>query len=565
MCKSIPLLRNITQPGERKILLGGSVVWVTFTPTSKIIVTMNLTGGNLIGTQQSSRGERTFQAYDPVAGEALQPEFHEATSEEVNNAVRLAEAAFVEYRKKSGKERAAFLREIIKEIEALGDELIDRCRQETGLPEARLKGERGRTTGQLALFASLLEEGSWVDARIETALPDRQPVPKPDLRSMLIGLGPVGIFGASNFPFAFSVAGGDTASALAAGCTVVCKAHPSHPGTSELVGHAIIAAARKSGMPDGVFSLVQGPSAEVGLALVRNPLIQAIGFTGSFRGGKALFDEAAKREAPIPVYAEMGSINPVFILPQAQQGKAEELSSMVSASVTLGAGQFCTNPGILVTTSGSETSEFEKLVAKKMEAIPSATMLSPGIQKNYETGLENLKGQPSVEVLSQGASNGAKTAGVPHVLRTSVDNFLENSELGKEVFGPSTLIVASRTREELLKVAQSMDGQLTATLIGTMEELPEYADLVDVLERKVGRVIVNGLPTGVEVCHAMVHGGPFPATTDSRTTSVGSAAIFRFARAVCYQGFPQGLLPDELKDGNPLSIWRMVNGERTKT
>ena len=526
---------------------------------------MNLTGGNFIGTNRSAQGGRTFQAYDPVAGETILPEFHEATTGEVDNAVRLAETAFREYRKKSGKERAAFLREIVKEIEALGDTLIDRCRKETGLPEARLRGERGRTTGQLGLFASLLEEGSWVDARIETALPDRQPVPKPDLRSMLIGLGPVGIFGASNFPFAFSVAGGDTASALAAGCTVVCKGHPAHPGTSELVANAIIAAGRKSGMPDGVFSLVQGTTAEVGLAIVRHPLIQAIGFTGSFAGGKALFDEAARRESPIPVYAEMGSINPVFILPEAQQGKAEELSSMVSASVTLGAGQFCTNPGILVTTSGTQASEFEKLVAKKIEAVPSASMLSPGIQKNYEAGVKNLKGQPAVEVLSHGAGNGAKTAGIPHVMRTGVKNFLENSELGKEVFGPSTLIVASETKDELLRVAQSMEGQLTATLIGTIEELPHYADLVDILERKVGRVIINGLPTGVEVCHAMVHGGPFPATTDSRTTSVGTAAIFRFARAVCYQGFPQGLLPDELKDGNPLSIWRMVNGERTRS
>lgn len=544
--------------------MGGWVVWITFTGLRKNNVTMNLTGGNFIGTDRSAQGTRTFQAYDPVAGEPILPEFHEATIEEVDNAVRLAETAFREYRKKSGKERAAFLREIVKEIEALGDTLIDRCRKETGLPEARLRGERGRTTGQLGLFASLLEEGSWVDARIETALPDRQPIPKPDLRSMLIGLGPVGIFGASNFPFAFSVAGGDTASALAAGCTVVCKAHPAHPGTSELVANAIIAAAGKSGMPNGVFSLVQGSTVEVGLAIVRNPLIQAIGFTGSFTGGKALFDEAARREAPIPVYAEMGSINPVFILPQAQQGKAEELSNMVSASVTLGAGQFCTNPGILVTTSGTRASEFEMLVAKRIEAVPSASMLSPGIQKSYEAGVENLKRQPSVEVLSHGTGNGAKTAGIPHVLRTSVDNFLENSELGREVFGPATLIVASQTRDELLRVAQSMEGQLTATLIGTMEELPDYADLVDILERKVGRVIVNGLPTGVEVCHAMVHGGPFPATTDSRTTSVGTAAIFRFARAVCYQGFPQNLLQDELKDGNPLSIWRMVNGERTK-
>lgn len=526
---------------------------------------MKITGENLLGNSRSAQGKRTFQAYDPVAGETIQPEFHDATVGEVDKAAELAEDAFREYRKKSGKERATFLREIAKEIDALGDALIDRCRRETGLPEARLKGERGRTTGQLNLFAALLEEGSWVDARVETALPDRQPVPKPDLRSMLIGLGPVGIFGASNFPFAFSVAGGDTASALAAGCTVVCKAHPSHPGTSELVANAIMLAAKKTGMPVGVFSLVQGSTAEVGLAIVRNPHIQAIGFTGSFGGGKALFDEAARRDTPIPVYAEMGSINPVFILPKAQESKAEELSNMVSASVTLGVGQFCTNPGLLVTVSGSQASEFENLVAKKIETAPSSSMLSPGIQKNYEAGVKNLSGQPSVEVLSHGTDNGVKTPGVPRVLRTNVKNFLENSELGKEVFGPSTLIVASETKDELLKVAQAMDGQLTATLIGTLDELDDYAALIGVLERKVGRVIVNGLPTGVEVSHAMVHGGPFPATTDARTTSVGTAAIFRFSRGVCYQGFPQSLLPDELKDGNPLSIWRMVNGERTRS
>lgn len=525
---------------------------------------MKLTGKNFIGSGRSAKGNRTFQGYDPVAGEMIPTDFHEATVEEVDDAATLAEAAFREYRKKSGKERAAFLREIAKEIDALGDTLIDRCRRETGLPEARLKSERGRTTGQLNLFAALLEDGSWVDARIETAMPDRQPIARPDIRSMLIGLGPVGIFGASNFPFAFSVAGGDTASALAAGCTVVCKAHPSHPGTSEMVTHAILLAAQKSGMPEGVFSLVQGTTADVGLAIVRNPLIQAVGFTGSFGGGKALYDEAAKREVPIPVYAEMGSINPVFILPEAQGTKVEELSNIISASVTLGVGQFCTNPGVLITL-GPESSALEKLIAKKIEDTPAGSMLSPGIQKNFESGVTNLKGQPAVEILSHGTANGTRTAGVPHVLKTTVKNFLENSELGKEVFGPSTLIVTSDTKNELLKVAQSMDGQLTATLIGTLEELHDYAELIDILERKVGRVIVNGLPTGVEVCHAMVHGGPFPATTDSRTTSVGTAAIFRFARAVCYQGFPQSLLPDELKDGNPLSIWRMVNGERTKS
>ena len=526
---------------------------------------MKLTGENFIGIKRSSTGETTFKAYDPVAAVSISPDFHEATTVEVDDAASLAETAFLEYRKKSGKERAAFLRKIAEEIEALGDALIDRCREETGLPEARLKSERGRTTGQLNMFADLLEEGSWVDARIELALPDRTPVPKPDLRSMLIALGPVGIFGASNFPFAFSVAGGDTASALAAGCTVVCKAHPSHPGTSELVARAIITAAGKTGMPSGVFSLVQGATPSVGLAIVRHPLIRAVGFTGSFRGGKALFDEAGKREVPIPVFAEMGSINPVFILPEAQKSRTEDLSTMICTSVTLGVGQFCTNPGILVTASGDARDAFEKLVAEKIKGISAGTMLSPGIQKNYDSALDNLKKQQGVELLSDGSDGGIKTPGVPHVLKTSVKNFLENTELGKEVFGPSTLIVTSETRDDLRAVANAMDGQLTATLIGTVEELGAYAELIEILERKVGRVIINGLPTGVEVCHAMVHGGPYPATTDSRSTSVGTAAVLRFARPVCYQGFPQDLLPEELKDGNPLSIWRLVNGERTRS
>jgi NADP-dependent aldehyde dehydrogenase len=526
---------------------------------------MTITGENYLGTRRSALGGETFQAFDPVANNALDPEFHGATESEVDAAAQLAEKAFEVYRRKSGRERAAFLMKIAEEIEGLGDDLINRCHQETGLPKARLQSERGRTTGQLRMFAELITEGSWVDARIETALPDRQPVPKPDLRSMLIALGPVGVFGASNFPLAFSVAGGDTASALAAGCTVVCKAHPSHPGTSELVASAILRAAEKTGMPEGVFSLLHGTTPDVGLAIVRHPLIQAIGFTGSFGGGKALFDEAAKRPVPIPVYAEMGSVNPVFILPGAQNSNADELSNMVTSSVTLGVGQFCTNPGILVTMSGKKVSPFEQLLAQKIEACSAGAMLSPGIRKNYEAALNNLKNQPDVELLSQGKNNGVNTPGVPHVLRTNVKSFLSNPELGKEVFGPSTLVVASETREELLAVAKALDGQLTATLIGTREELPDYADLVHVLERKVGRLIVNGLPTGVEVCHAMVHGGPFPATTDSRSTSVGTAAILRFVRAVCYQGFPQNLLPEELKDGNPLSIWRLVNGERTRS
>jgi 2,5-dioxopentanoate dehydrogenase len=528
---------------------------------------MKLTGENFLGINRSKLGKKTFQAYNPVSDESISTDFHEATIEEVDQAASLAEVAFRDYRVKSGRNRASFLRRIATEIEALGDALIHRCMEETGLPEARLKGERGRTMGQLNMFADLLGEGSWVDARIETALPDRQPLPKPDVRSMLIPLGPVGVFGASNFPLAFSVAGGDTASALAAGCTVVCKAHPSHPGTSEYVAGAIIKAARKTGMPSGTFSLVQGLGTEVGLALVKNPNIQAVGFTGSFKGGKALFDEACKRDVPIPVYAEMGSINPVFVLPKAQAADFEDISNMISASVTLGVGQFCTNPGVIVTASGPAKSEFENRIAKKVENSPIVSMLSPGIMKNYDSGFETLKNQQGVELLSKGIDfdPDANTPGKPHVLRTNVRDFLENEALGKEVFGPSTLIITSDTKEDLFAIANALEGQLTATLIGTEDELNDYKSLIAVLERKVGRLIINSLPTGVEVCSAMVHGGPYPATTDSRSTSVGTAAIFRFSRAVCYQGFPQVLLPDELKDENPLSIWRIVNGERTKS
>lgn len=526
---------------------------------------MELTGESYIGARRTASGTKKFQAVNPATGTSIPPEFHEATPVEIDEAVSLAEKAFLVYRRKSGKERAVFLRKTGEAIEAVGDELIRRCMQETGLPEARLKGERARTIGQLNLFADLLDEGSWVDARIDMAMPERQPVPKPDVRSMLIALGPVGVFGASNFPMAFSVAGGDTASALAAGCTVVCKAHQSHPGTSELMAGALIQAARETGMPDGVFSMVQGESPEVGLAMVRHPAIQAIGFTGSFRGGKALFNEACNRAVPIPVFAEMGSINPVFVLPEAQATRSEELSNMISSSVTLGVGQFCTNPGVIVTASGPAKEEFENLVANRIGATPVSSMLSPGIKKNYDSQYARISSEPGVEVLTSSSNSGAQTAGVAHVLRADGRAFIGNESLRQEIFGPSTIIVRAESREELIAIAEALEGQLTATLIGTANELPGYQPLIDILERKAGRLIINGLPTGVEVCHAMVHGGPYPATTDSRSTSVGTAAILRFSRAVCYQGFPQDLLPDELRDANPLSIWRTIDGRRSKS
>lgn len=521
---------------------------------------MELTGKNFIAGRRTGSG-RTFKAENPATGKMLEPSFYEASQQEIDEAIHQAESAFQSYRKKSGKQRADLLEAIAEEITALGDVLIQRCMEETGLPEARLTGERGRTVNQMKLFAQVLREGSWVNARIDLADPDRKPLPKPDVRSMYRPLGPVGIFGASNFPFAFSVAGGDTVSALAAGCTVVVKAHPAHPGTCELVASAIQRAIEKSNMPAGTFSMVNGPSTDVGLAIVRHPLIKAIGFTGSFRGGKALFDEANKRDVPVPVYAEMGSTNPVFILPGALKEKKETIAKDLAASVTQGVGQFCTNPGLVLLQQSDDGKVFRDTLSSSIAGSAAGVMLSAGIKNNYDRGLERLSGATGVTVAVRGKNEGDGYRGVPSLLEASADSFLKDHALEEEVFGPSTLVVTASTREEIIRAAEKLTGHLTATIHGTEEDLEDYKDLISILERKVGRLIFNGYPTGVEVCHSMVHGGPYPATSDSRTTSVGTAAIFRFARPVCYQNFPQAMLPDELKNNNPLGIWRMVNGE----
>ncbi len=525
---------------------------------------MIVTGQNIIGSEFSAAGNNEFYGIDPATGQPLPVAFTEATDVEIEEACRRAEAAFEIYRRKSGAERAAFLEAIADEIMALGDELIERCRQETALPAGRLTGERGRTVGQLRLFAGVLREGSWVGARIDPALPERQPLPRPDIRQMQIALGPVGIFGASNFPLAFSVAGGDTASALAAGCTIVVKGHPAHPGTSELVGRAIVAAAQRTGMPAGVFSLLQGPSPHVGMGIVKHPLIKAIGFTGSFHGGKALFDAANQRPEPIPVYAEMGSTNPVFILPGALRERAASLATGLRNSVTLGVGQFCTNPGLTILAEERSAASFLQALREEIAAAPSATMLTEGIHRSYERGLSGLRERAEVEFIAEGKREDGGGQGVPFAAKTTAAHFLKNRDLEKELFGPSTLLIAAGAREEILAIARRLEGHLTATLHGTEQDLKEYADLVAILERKVGRLIINGFPTGVEVSHAMVHGGPFPATTDARMTSVGTAAITRFTRPVCYQDFPAYLLPEALRDDNPLNIWRMVDGEWRK-
>lgn len=523
-------------------------------------------GKQIIGFEITAAGRDSFHSVNPASGEKSSYHFLKATSEEVNKAALKAAQAFQIYRKKSGIEKAVFLESIGNEIKALGDELIETCCRETALPKGRIEGERARTINQLNLFASLLREGSWVDARIETADPTRTPLPKADIRYMEIGLGPVVVFGASNFPLAFSVAGGDTASALAAGCPVIVKAHSAHPATAELVGKAILKAAKSTNMPDGVFSMLHGDGKDVGIALVKHEAVKAVGLTGSFSAGKALFDAAVNREVPIPVYAEMGSTNPVFILPEAMRMRSEKIATDFSASVTLGVGQFCTNPGILIHEKQNGANEFTQQLGEQFKKTSGGVMLSETIFKSYNKGIEHHTKVGGLEVFAKGAESNAQLqlAAQPVLFKTTAKTFEKVDALAEEIFGPTSVIVEATSKEETLNIARNLSGHLTATVHGTDQDLIDYKDLLDILEQKVGRIVINGFPTGVEVCHAMVHGGPYPSTTDGRSTSVGTAAIHRFTRPVCYQGLPDQLLPDELKNANPLKMWRMVNGEHTQ-
>jgi len=438
-----------------------------------------------------------------------------------------------------------------------------RASQETALPPARIKNEIARTCNQLRLFAGLVEEGSWVDARIDRGDPTRTPLPKPDVRSMLRPLGPVVVFCASNFPLAFSVAGGDTASALATGNPVIVKAHHAHPGTAELVGLSVSRAVRECDLPEGVFSLIYGPGSEVGTQLVQHPSIKAGGFTGSRTGGSALMQVAANRPEPIPFYAEMSSVNPVFILASALGDQSEAIASGLAASVTLGAGQFCTNPGLVfIPDAGSE--EFIARMGELMAAASPFTMLTSTICSAYREGTTALNAKARVRLVAAGQSGIQDAAARASLFETDANSFLEDRSLCAEVFGPATLLIKYASREQLIACARSLEGQLTATIHAGEPELNHSSDLVGILEQKAGRVIFNGFPTGVEVGHAMVHGGPFPATSDGRSTSVGTRAGLRFTRPVCYQDFVDSALPDELKDGNPLGIWRLIDGEMTR-
>lgn len=528
---------------------------------------MQLHGHNIVGNEISCCGGVPFRGANPATGAELEPDFFEADLVEVNRAMELAEAAFDPYRRKTPGERAAFLDRIGAEIDGLGDALIHRAVAETGLGADRLKGERARTVNQLRMFARLIEEGSWVQARIDRAIPDRKPLPKPDLRRMLVPLGPVVAFAASNFPLAISVAGNDTASGLAAGCPVVVKAHPAHPGTSELVATAIADAVRATGMPEGVFSMLHARGHEVGLALVRHPLTRAVGFTGSLRGGRALMDAAAARSEPIPVYAEMGSTNPVFVLPGALAERGRQIAEGLKASVTLGVGQFCTCPGLVVGLEGDATRRFVDDAAALFAEAPQGNMLYAGIRDAYQSGVTKFAAVPGVKLAARSpdAASGAGFAAGVALFTTDARTFVEHPELGDEVFGPSTLVVTGNSREELIEIARGLAGHLTATIHGTPDDLRDYADLVAILERKVGRLVFNGFPTGIEPCPAVHHGGPYPATSDAgRSTSIGTAAIERFTRPLCYQSWPQEALPLELRDENPRGIWRMIDGEMTK-
>ncbi|CAM1360272.1 Alpha-ketoglutaric semialdehyde dehydrogenase [Tenacibaculum litoreum] len=523
-----------------------------------------ITGKNYIGSQLVASGNKTYKTFNPESNQENEHIFTEATQKEINNAVDLASKAFKEYRTVSGERKAEFLNAIADEILALDNELIQTYCSESGLPEGRAKGERGRTVFQLRSFADLVEEGSWVEATIDTAIPDREPSPKSDLRKMNIPLGPVVVFGASNFPLAYSTAGGDTAAALAAGCPVIVKSHPMHAGTGELIASAIIKAAEKTEMPNGVFSNINSSGIEVGQQLVAHPKVKAVGFTGSIRGGRALLDLAAKREEPIPVFAEMGSINPVIMLPKALQNRAENLATTYANSITLGTGQFCTNPGLILGIKSDALDSFISSLAKKIVEINPTCMLHPNIVGAYENNKTKAIAQEGLAVIANYKENTQPNYASQIITTVEGKTFLDNPTLHQEVFGPYSMVVQCEDEKQLEEIISNLEGQLTGTLISDANEVANYPTIIAALQNRVGRIIFNGVPTGVEVCPSMVHGGPYPASTDSRFTAVGVHSIKRWVRPFSYQDWPNNILPDELKNENPLHILRSVNGKLTK-
>lgn len=507
---------------------------------------MTISGHLFIGDQRVSAAQ-TFRAFNPATGEALEPAFSAADASFADQACQLSGSAFDRFRELGGELRARFLETIAEQILALGDELLERANAESGLPIARLTSERARTIGQLRLFADEVRNGGWLGIRVDPALAERKPLPRPDLRQRKVPLGPVVVFGASNFPLAFSVAGGDTAAAFAAGCPVIVKGHSAHPGTSEWVAHAIAAAVKACQLPPGVFSLLNGNSRALGAALVAHPMIKAVGFTGSRAGGLALMKIASERPEPIPVYAEMSSINPVLLLPGALAARADALGKEFIGSLSLGVGQFCTNPGLIIALGSTDLDRFIASATAALQQVVPGVMLTPGIHAAYEKGVERLLEHEKVRAIARGVESTGKHCGRGALFSVAARDVLQHREVMDEMFGPAAVVIRCGDEAQLLEVVEHLEGQLTATLHLTTQDEPLVARLLPALERKAGRLIANGWPTGVEVSHAMVHGGPFPATSDGRSTSVGTLAIERFLRPVCYQDFPDALLPAPLR------------------
>jgi alpha-ketoglutaric semialdehyde dehydrogenase len=529
--------------------------------TSTVTAPDSLTGASLLGSQAVQGSGAVIHGINPRTGEVLEPGYALVGQSEVERAAALADEAFHSYRQTTPAERAAFLDTIADNIAALDGVLTERVIAETGIIRGRVEGETARTVNQLRLFAGVLREGNWHEARIDPAQPDRTPLPRVDIRLRKVPVGPVVVFGSSNFPLAFSVAGGDTASALAAGSPVIVKAHSSHPGTSELVGRAIRAAVAEHGLHEGVFSLLFGSGTEVGIELVRDPRIKAVGFTGSRTAGLALVEAAANRPVPIPVYAEMSSINPVFVLPGALAADAARLGADWVGSVTTGIGQLCTSPGLVFVPEGAPAQEFINGAARAVASAEAAPMLSTHIAGAFADAVTAVTDHPGVSLIARGTDSGDIVAcGLPQLYVTDADTFLADERLQTEMFGPASIVVTVLDTAQMITVLARLEGQLTVT-IHTDGAEPGVAELMEAAELKAGRVLFNGWPTGVEVGHAMVHGGPFPATSNGSTTSVGSLAIERFLRPVSYQNTPAELLPAELQDGNPLGIWRSFDGQ----
>jgi alpha-ketoglutaric semialdehyde dehydrogenase len=520
---------------------------------------IQLTGNNIVGGNDVLGDQASIVAFNPQNNEALLPEYKGVTPHIVDQACSIAWSAFRVYRNVSFEKRAQFLEVIATEIVALGDQLIERAISETGLTRMRLEGERERTCGQLRMFAKVVRDGRYVDERIASALPDRKPFPRAELRYSRIALGPVAVFGASNFPLAFSVAGGDTAAALAAGCPVVVKAHSAHPGTSELIGRAVQTAAQQCNMPEGVFSLLFGVGNEIGTALVAHPSIRAVGFTGSRKGGVALMTVAQARPQPIPVYAEMSSINPVYLLQGALSERAKQIAETFVMAQQIGAGQFCTSPGLILALEGPGLDQFLKEASSLIAETESQTMLTEGIHKAYENGVSLLENHTSVSTLARSKPGVGSNQCRAGLYVTNADDFLNYKELAEEVFGACTLVLRCTDINEMLMVTEALEGQLTAAIHSAPSDQELASILVKELEMKVGRVLFNGFGTGVEVCSAMVHGGPFPATSDSRSTSVGSAAIERFIRPVCYQDVPEEILVEILINTNSFALQENIS------